>query len=63
LAGAVYAMSIVEPVATFEPSARITVAPDTVTEDTVTATPPTETTKSPVVAVVALSVSLKVSVI
>ena len=62
-AGAVYAMSIVEPVATFEPSARMTVAPDTVTDDTVTDTPATETAKSPVAAVVALSVSLSVSVI
>jgi hypothetical protein len=56
-------MSIVDPLATFEASARMTVAPDTVTDDTVTGTPATDTAKSPVAAVVALSVSLSVSVI
>jgi hypothetical protein len=59
----VYATSIVDPLATFEASARMTVAPDTVTDDTVTGTPATDTEKSPVAAVVALSVSLSVSVI
>jgi len=53
---------IVAPAATFDASPSTTVEPETVTEETVTATPPTETAKSEVVAVVACNASLIVIV-
>jgi len=58
----VYTTLIVAPTATFVAKASTTVEPDTVTEETTKATPPTETAKSPATAVVACNASLIVMV-
>lgn len=55
-------MSMVEPLATLEPSVSITVAPEIVTDETGITTPPTVTANSAVEALVAPKASLIVRV-
>jgi hypothetical protein len=55
-------MSMVEPLATLEPSVSITVAPEIVTDETGITTPPTVTANSAVEALVTPKASLIVSV-